>query len=213
MERALEARLDQLARRHGELRDALSASGLSGADFAKLSKEYSELSPIVEEIAVLRHAQEELASAEEMAGADGDPEMKAMAEEEVRALRERLPDLELKVKLSLLPRDEDDERNAILEIRAGTGGEEAALFGADLFRMYQRYAASRSWRFELLELSETGIGGFKEAVASITGRDVFARLKFESGVHRVQRVPDTEASGRIHTSAATVAVLPEAEDV
>jgi peptide chain release factor 1 len=131
----------------------------------------------------------------------------------MRVLRERLPELELRVKLSLLPRDEDDERNAILEIRAGTGGDEAALFAADLFRMYQRYAALHGWRFELLELSETGIGGFKEAVASITGRDVFARLKFESGVHRVQRVPETEASGRIHTSAATVAVLPEAEDV
>jgi peptide chain release factor 1 len=115
--------------------------------------------------------------------------------------------------MSLLPRDEDDERNAILEIRAGTGGDEAALFAADLFRMYQRYAALHGWRFELLELSETGIGGFKEAVASIIGRNVFARLKFESGVHRVQRVPETEASGRIHTSAATVAVLPEAEDV
>jgi len=142
-----------------------------------------------------------------------DPELKTLAEEEVRALRNRLPELEMQVKLSLLPRDEDDVRNAILEVRAGTGGEEAALFAADLFRMYQRYAALRGWRFELLELSETGIGGFKEAVASITGRDVFARLKFESGVHRVQRVPDTEASGRIHTSAATVAVLPEAEDV
>ena len=139
--------------------------------------------------------------------------MKAMAEEEVRALQGRLPELELAVKMSLLPKDEDDERNAILEIRAGTGGEEAALFGAVLFRMYQRYAALRGWRFELLDLSETGLGGFKEAVASITGRDVFARLKYESGVHRVQRVPETEASGRIHTSAATVAVLPEAEEV
>ena len=148
-----------------------------------------------------------------MLAAADDPEMKALAEEEVQALRERLPDLELKVKLSLLPKDEDDERNAILEIRAGTGGDEAALLGADLFRMYQRYAAARGWRFELLDLSETGIGGFKEAVASITGRDVFARLKYESGVHRVQRVPETEASGRIHTSAATVAVLPEAEEV
>jgi peptide chain release factor 1 len=213
MERALESRLDQIVRRQAELRDALAAAGLSGANFAKLSKEYSELEPIVDGIEALRRAQEELSAATEMAEAGDDPELKALAQEEIQALRERLPDLEMQVKLSLLPRDEDDERNAILEIRAGTGGDEAALFAADLFRMYQRYAASRSWRFELLELSETGIGGFKEAVASITGRDVFARLKFESGVHRVQRVPDTEASGRIHTSAATVAVLPEAEDV
>ncbi len=213
MEPALEARLDELVRRHDELRAALSAAGLSGGDFAKLSKEYSELSPIVDGIEALRRAQEELAAAAEMAGADGDPEMKALAEEEMQSLRERLPELELNVKTALLPRDEDDERNAILEVRAGTGGEEAALFAAELFRMYQRYAALKGWRFELLDLSETGLGGVKEASASITGRNVFARLKFESGVHRVQRVPETEASGRIHTSAATVAVLPEAEEV
>jgi peptide chain release factor 1 len=195
------------------LRDALSASGLSGAEFAKLSKEYSELSPIVDGIEALRRVQEELAAAKEMAGAEDDPELKVLAEEEMQSLRERLPELELTIKMALLPRDEDDERNAILEVRAGTGGEEAALFAAELFRMYQRYAALRGWRFELLDLSETGIGGVKEAAASITGRDVFARLKYESGVHRVQRVPETEASGRIHTSAATVAVLPEAEEV
>jgi peptide chain release factor 1 len=213
MEAALESRLDQLVRRHAELRDALSASGLSGADFAKLAKEYSELSPIVDGVEALRRVQEELAAAKEMAGVDGDPELKALAEEEMQSLRERLPELELTIKMAMLPRDEDDERNAILEVRAGTGGEEAALFAAELFRMYQRYAALRGWRFELLDLSETGIGGVKEAAASITGRDVFARLKYESGVHRVQRVPETEASGRIHTSAATVAVLPEAEEV
>jgi len=213
MEPALEARLDELVRRHDELRAALSAAGLSGGDFAKLSKEYSELSPIVDGIEALRRAQEELAAATEMAGADGDPEMKALAEEEMQSLKERLPELELNVKTALLPRDEDDERNAILEVRAGTGGEEAALFAAELFRMYQRYAGLKGWRFELLDLSETGLGGVKEASASITGRNVFARLKFESGVHRVQRVPETEASGRIHTSAATVAVLPEAEEV
>ena len=131
----------------------------------------------------------------------------------MQALRERLPDLEQQVKLALLPKDADDQRNAILEVRAGTGGDEAALFAAELFRMYQRYAALRGWRFEILDLSETGLGGSKEATALISGRDVFARLKFESGVHRVQRVPETEAAGRIHTSAATVAVLPEAEDV
>jgi peptide chain release factor 1 len=214
MDRVIESRFDRIVRRHAELGAALSAAGLSGADFAKLSKEYSELGPIVDGIENLRRAEGDLEAAEEMAlAAADDPEMKALAEDEVRSLKERLPDLELKVKLALLPRDADDARNAILEIRAGTGGEEAALFAADLFRMYQRYAALRGWRFELLDLSETGIGGFKEATASITGRDVFARLKYESGVHRVQRVPETEASGRIHTSAATVAVLPEAEEV
>jgi peptide chain release factor 1 len=213
MDTALESRFDQLLRRHAELRAALSGAGLSGAAFAKLSKEYSELSPIIDGIENLRRTQAEMAAAAEMAQTGDDPEMKAMADEEVRALEGRLDGLELAVKLSLLPKDDDDERNAILEIRAGTGGEEAALFGAVLFRMYQRYAALRGWRFELLDLSETGLGGFKEAVASITGRDVFARLKYESGVHRVQRVPETEASGRIHTSAATVAVLPEAEEV
>jgi peptide chain release factor 1 len=142
-----------------------------------------------------------------------DPEMRALAQQELDDLRSTLPDLEKKVQLMLLPRDEADERNAILEVRAGTGGEEAALFAAVLFRMYARYAALHGWRFEAMDVNETGLGGYKEATASITGRNVFARLKFESGVHRVQRVPETEASGRIHTSAATVAVLPEAEDV
>jgi peptide chain release factor 1 len=213
MDRVLESRFDQLLRRHAELGAALSGAGISGGEFAKLSKEYSELGPIVDRIESLRRVEAELAAAAEMAEVADDPELKALAEEEVQTLRERVPELELNVKMSLLPKDEDDERNAILEVRAGTGGDEAALFAADLFRMYQRYAALRGWRFELLDLSETGIGGFKEAVASITGRDVFARLKYESGVHRVQRVPETEASGRIHTSAATVAVLPEAEEV
>jgi peptide chain release factor 1 len=213
MEAGLEFRLQQLLRRHAELRDALSGSGLGGVEFAKLSKEYSELNPIVEEVDALGRARKELASLAEMARSAEDPELKALAEEELQSLRERLPDLEGKVKLCLLPKDADDERNAILEVRAGTGGEEAALFAAELFRMYQRYAVVRGWRFEILDLSETGLGGVKEASASITGRDVFARLKFESGVHRVQRVPETEAGGRIHTSAATVAVLPEAEEV
>ena len=213
MEPALEARLDELVRRRDELSHSLSGGALSGGDFVKFSKEYSELSPIVEGIEALRRAQGELAAAEEMAKADSDPELKALAEEEMRSIKQRLPELEAQVRTALLPRDEDDERNAILEVRAGTGGEEAALFAAELFRMYQRYAALKGWRFELLDLSETGLGGVKEAAASITGRNVFARLKFESGVHRVQRVPETEASGRVHTSAATVAVLPEAEEV
>src|SRR5438874_1366958 len=213
MDRILESRFDQLLRRHAELRDALSAAGLSGGDFAKLSKEYSELDPIVDGIETLRRAEAELDEASELVASSDDPEIAALAEEEVRALKERLPELEHKVKLSLMPRDRDDERNAILEIRAGTGGEEAALFAADLLRMYQRYAALHGWRCELLDLSETGLGGCKEAVAAISGREVFARLKYESGVHRVQRVPETEAAGRIHTSAVTVAMLPEAEEV
>ncbi|HUC11176.1 MAG TPA: peptide chain release factor 1 [Stellaceae bacterium] len=213
MEAGLESRLQQLLRRHAELRDALSGAGLGGAEVAKLSKEFSELSPIVEEVDALARARDELASLTEMTRSADDADLKALAEEELQSLREQIPDLENKVKLSLLPKDADDERNAILEVRAGTGGEEAALFAAELFRMYQRYATLHGWRFELLDLSETGLGGFKEASASIAGRNVFARLKFESGVHRVQRVPETEAGGRIHTSAATVAVLPEAEEV
>jgi len=191
MEPGLLSRLDQIVRRHAELSAALAGSGVSGAEFAKLSKEYSELSPIVEGIETWRRAQADLREAAELANAADDPEMKTLAEDEMQGLRERLPGLEMQVKLSLIPKDDDDERNAILEIRAGTGGEEAALFAADLFRMYQRYAALRGWRFEVMDVSETGIGGSKEASASITGRDVFARLKFESGVHRVQRVPET----------------------
>jgi peptide chain release factor 1 len=213
MEPGLEGHLEQLVRRHAELREALTGSGLSGAEFTKLSKEYSELSPIVEGIDTLRRARDELSSLADLAKLSEDAELQALAEDELRSLRERLPGLEQRVKLALLPKDGDDQRNAILEVRAGTGGEEAALFAGDLFRMYQRYAALRGWRFEILDLSETGLGGFKEASAVISGRDVFARLKFESGVHRVQRVPETEASGRIHTSAATIAVLPEAGEV
>ena len=213
MEAALETHLEQLVRRHAELRDALGDTVPTGADFARLSKEYSELCPIIDGIAALRRIRDELASLIEMAQSTEDAELKALAEEELQTLRERLPALEQQVKLALLPKDGDDARNAILEVRAGTGGEEAALFAAALFRMYQRYAALRGWEFEILDLSETGLGGFKEARALISGRGVFARLKFESGVHRVQRVPATEASGRIHTSAATVAVLPEAEEV
>ena len=208
---ALEAHLDKLVRRHAELRDLL-ASGAAG-DFAKLSKEYSELSPLVDGVEALRKVQKEEADAAALATSADDPELRELAEAELRELKGRLPALEQQIKLMLLPKDEADERNAILEVRAGTGGEEAALFAADLFRMYQRYAALHGWRFEALDVSETPLGGFKEASAAITGRNVFERLKFESGVHRVQRVPATEASGRIHTSAATVAVLPEAEEV
>jgi peptide chain release factor 1 len=210
---SFEAKLDRLVRRHAELRDALAAPDLPGGEVAKLAKEYSELTPLVEGIAALRRVQSEIADVEAMAGDRADAEMRALAQSELQSLKSRLPDLEAQVKLMLLPKDEADERNAILEVRAGTGGDEAALFAAELFRMYQRYAAHRGWRFEVMDVSETGLGGFKEAIASISGRDAFPRLKFESGVHRVQRVPETEGSGRVHTSAATVAVLPEAEDV
>jgi peptide chain release factor 1 len=203
-------KLDQVVARHAELQAALSAGSLDSQKFVAASKEYAELGPLVDAVVSWRKAEQELKDAEALAA---DPDMKAMAEEEAAELRKRLPALEQAVKKMLLPKDAADEKNAILEIRAGTGGEEAALFAADLFRMYQRYAADRGWKFEIMELSDTGIGGYKEAIATISGRGVFARLKFESGVHRVQRVPATEASGRIHTSAATVAVLPEAEDV
>jgi peptide chain release factor 1 len=209
---SLDSKLERVVRRHAELRDAL-ADPARGSDFAKLSKEYSELTPLVESIETWKRAREERESAQAMAASEQDKDLRDLFSAEVETLDKRIPALEQQIKVLLLPKDEADERNAILEIRAGTGGEEAALFGANLFRMYQRYAAVHGWRFEVMEISETGIGGFKEAIASITGRDVFHRLKFESGVHRVQRVPETEGSGRIHTSAATVAVLPEAEEV
>jgi peptide chain release factor 1 len=201
---------NRVAARHDELRDALAGGQVEAHAFAKMSKEYAELTPIAEAIAELRKARDERRDLEAMLA---DPEMKDLAEAELEALDRRLPELERGIQILLLPKDEADEKNAILEVRAGTGGEEAALFAAELFQMYQRYAALRGWKFETMDVSETGIGGYKEAIASITGRSVFARLKYESGVHRVQRVPATEAGGRIHTSAATVAVLPEAEEV
>jgi len=202
-------KLDQITARYAELQASLSGGNLDSQKFVAASKEYSDLGPLVEAIGEWRKAERELKDAEALAA---DPDMKAMAEEEAAALKKRLPELERTVNRMLLPKDAADEKNAILEIRAGTGGDEAALFAADLFRMYQRYAAEHGWRFEIMELSDTGIGGYKEAIATVSGRGVFARLKFESGVHRVQRVPATEAQGRIHTSAATVAVLPEAEE-
>jgi peptide chain release factor 1 len=203
-------KLDQVVARYAELQASLSGGALDSQKFVAASKEYAELGPLVEAVNAWRKAEQDLRDAEALAA---DPDMKAMAEEEVVTLKKQLPELEQSVKRMLLPKDAADEKNAILELRAGTGGDEAALFAADLFRMYQRYAAEHKWKLEIMELSDTGIGGYKEAIATVTGRNVFARLKFESGVHRVQRVPATEASGRIHTSAATVAVLPEAEDV
>ncbi len=211
---SLQTKLDQVLARHAELGTSLQAEGIDSREVTRLSKEYAELAPVAERVLALRKAQAELADlAAIMTDSGADSEMRSLAETEFYALKETLPRIERQVLLMLLPKDAADERNAILEVRAGTGGDEAALFAAQLFRMYQRYAAIRNWKFETMELSETGIGGFKEAIASISGRGVFARLKFESGVHRVQRVPVTESSGRVHTSTATVAVLPEAEEV
>jgi peptide chain release factor 1 len=193
---------------------ALAAGRVAPQDLVRLSKEYADLTPIVESIETLRKRSRELAELETLiADPASDAEMKTLAEDEYHALKGSLPLLERQVQRMLLPKDVADEKSAILEIRAGTGGEEAALFAAALFRMYERYADIHRWKVEILAVSDTGLGGFKEVIASINGRGVFARLKFESGVHRVQRVPATEASGRIHTSAATVAVLPEAAEV
>ncbi len=210
-----EEKLDHLVSRFEELGALLASPEVSASqDFARVSKEYSDLTPMVEAITDLRKARAEADDLEALIDdPEADEELKGMAREELPQLRQRIPDLEHALQLLLLPKDEADEKNAILEVRAGTGGEEAGLFVADLFRMYQRYAETKGWNVEVMDLHETGIGGYKEVVASITGRGVFARLKFESGVHRVQRVPETESSGRIHTSAATVAVLPEAEEV
>ncbi len=211
---SLENSFDKVLARVAELRDALASGTLGAQALTAASKEYAELEPVAERIAALRAHRDELADlAQMMTDADSDAEMRALAEQEFLALKDHLPGLERGLQVLLLPRDEADEKNAILEVRAGTGGDEAALFAADLFAMYQRYAAMRRWRFEVMAANETGIGGYKGAIAAITGRNVFARLKFESGVHRVQRVPETETQGRIHTSAATVAVLPQAEDV
>jgi len=183
-----------------------------GGEIVKLSKEHAELRPVVEAVDALGRARGEIVELEAMAGAD-DADMAGLAKEELETLNARLPELERAVALLLAPKDKDESASAILEVRAGTGGDEAALFAGDLFRMYQRYAQTHGWRVEVDSVSEGEVGGYKEIIASITGDGVFGRLKFESGVHRVQRVPDTETQGRIHTSAATVAVLPEVEDV
>jgi len=210
----IDDKLDRVVARHQEISSLLSEATTSPTDLTRWSKEYAELDPLVVEIRALRQAEAERGEALVMArDPESDGEMRQLAESEAVALADRIAGLRRRIQVTLLPKDEADARNAILEIRAGTGGDEAALFAADLFRMYQRYATVHGWRWETMEVSETGIGGFKEAIALVSGKDVFARLKFESGVHRVQRVPATEASGRIHTSAATVAVLPEAEEV
>ena len=202
-------RLDRIAARADELRAMLSEV-MGGEAYVKASRELSELEPVVARIDDLRAAEQARREAEAMMA---DPEMKELAEAELYDLKDRIPALEHELRIALLPKDEADERSAILEIRPAAGGDEAGLFASQLYGMYQKYAGTQGWRFEVLEYGDTELGGLKEGIAEITGRNVFARLKYESGVHRVQRVPATESQGRIHTSTVTVAVLPEAEEV
>ncbi len=204
-------KLDALTKRFDSIEAALSSAPAAG-DYVQLSKEYAELEPVVRPILAYQKARQNLAEAEALLES-GDRELVQMAEAEITELKPRLEAMEGQIRVLLLPRDAADDKNVILEVRAGTGGDEAALFAGDLLRMYQRYADLRGWRFELIEESPGEVGGYKEVIARISGRGAYARLKFESGVHRVQRVPETEGSGRIHTSAATVAVLPEVEDI
>ena len=202
-------RLEQIKQRFEFLEAQLNA-GASGDEIAKISREYSELRPVVEQIGEYQTLLSDLDEAQEMLA---DPDMRELAEDELPGLKLRIPQVEHALQLALLPKDAADARPAMLEIRPGTGGDEAALFAGDLLRMYQRYAETKGWTFEIIEEQQTELGGIKEVVAHIKGDGVFARMKYESGVHRVQRVPETESGGRVHTSAATVAVLPEAEDV
>ena len=211
---SLDENLNRVLSRYDELQALMSAEEAPAADeIARLSKEFSDLTPVVQAVNELKSARDEAFDLAVMVEAEEDVELRELADVELQELKDRVPELERQVQLMLLPKDEVDSKDAILEVRAGTGGDEAALFAADLFRMYQRYAETRGWKFELMSANEIGIGGYKEVVASVSGKDVFLRLKFESGVHRVQRVPVTESGGRIHTSAATVAVMPEAEEV
>ena len=202
-------RLEQIKQRFEFLEAQLNA-GASGDEIAKISREYSELRPVVEQIGEYQTLLSDLDEAQEMLS---DPDMRELAEDELPRLKSRIPEVEHALQLALLPKDAADARPAMLEIRPGTGGDEAALFAGDLLRMYQRYAETKGWTFDIIEEQHTELGGIKEVVAHIKGDGVFARMKYESGVHRVQRVPETESGGRVHTSAATVAVLPEAEDV
>jgi peptide chain release factor 1 len=211
---SLNQKLDSIVAKFNELEKKLQDPDNLGQNFAKISKEHSDMQEVVASIHEYKNAQQEAMDVEAMlADKTLDKEMRDMLEEEKFALSKKVPELEHQIKITLLPKDSADEKNAIIEVRAGTGGEEAALFAYKLFHMYQRYAEKRKWKFEILSIADTGLGGYKEASAIIAGRGVFARLKFESGGHRVQRVPETESAGRVHTSAATVAVLPEAEEV
>jgi peptide chain release factor 1 len=206
-----EDKLAQLEKRFDSVEAALAA-GPSAEEYVRLSKEYAELEPVVRPIIAWRKTAHELAAAEELA-ASGDREMAEMAQTEIAELRPKIAQMESEIRILLLPKDAADDKNVILEVRAGTGGDEAALFAGDLLRMYQRYADLQGWKVEIMEEADGEVGGYKEVIAKISGRGAYAKLKYESGVHRVQRVPATEAQGRIHTSAATVAVLPEVEDI
>jgi peptide chain release factor 1 len=206
-----DTRLEQIVARFAELEARLASGTLEGEAFIAASRDYAELEPVARTAMRVRALRDELAGLAELA--ENDAEMRALADEETARIREELPQAEHALALALLPRDSADARPAMLEIRAGTGGDEAALFAADLYRMYERFAAEQGWRVELISANVSDIGGFKEVVAHVAGQGVFARLKYESGVHRVQRVPVTESGGRIHTSAATVAILPEPDEV
>jgi peptide chain release factor 1 len=206
-------RMDQVLKRF-DLIEARMSAGADPETYVKLASEYAELQELATRIRELRAAEKEFTDLEAMRDDKGsDAEMRALAGSEIDGVEEKIEELKGDIRILLLPRDAADDKNAILEIRAGTGGDEAALFAGDLFRMYERYAADRGWRIEIVSASEGEVGGYKEIIAAVSGKGVFARLKFESGAHRVQRVPETEGGGRIHTSAATVAVLPEAEEV
>ena len=207
-------KLSNVVNRFEEIQALISSPDLNAEELVKMNKELSALTPVVEAVQQYKHAEQNMNDAKAMMDDSSlDKEMREMAESEYYDLKEQLPSMEKQIKILLLPKDDEDEKNAILEVRAGTGGDEAALFAAVLFEMYQRYSANMGWKFEVLDADENGLGGYKQASAKITGKDVFARLKFESGAHRVQRVPVTESQGRVHTSAATVAVLPEVEEV
>ena len=205
-----EERLAQISHRFAELEARLASGTLVGDEFVAASRDYAELEPVAKAAQEVRAMRAEIA---ELAALTADPEMRALADEELAELRGKLPEAERRLAIAMLPRDSADARPAMLEIRAGTGGDEAALFAADLYRMYERFAAEQGWKVETISMNASDIGGFKEIVANVSGTGVFAKLKFESGVHRVQRVPVTESGGRIHTSAATVAVLPEPTEV
>jgi len=205
---SLADKLDRIVARADELR-AMMGEGLTGEAYTKAARELNEIEPVVERVDELRAAQREQHDAEAMLD---DPDMRDLAEEELRGFKEKIPALEHAIRLALLPKDEADDRSGLLEIRPAAGGDEAGLFAAELFQMYQKYAATQGWRFEVMDYDESELGGIRGATAEITGKSVFARLKYESGVHRVQRVPATESQGRIHTSTVTVAIMPEAEE-
>ncbi len=211
----LARRLEAVEREFEDLSQRMADPAVAGnaSAYRDLATRFAELNPVVAALREQRLVGEQLLQARDLARDEADDELRAMARDEIRDLEERAGRLEAEIQKLLLPKDPNDEKNVLVEVRAGTGGDEASLFAAELFRMYQRYAETRGWKFETVELSESEVGGVKEAIANIAGRGAYSRLKFESGVHRVQRVPETETQGRIHTSAATVAVLPEAEDV